>query len=100
MTPQEFEQTCMRVVRELRALAPKDTGNLAYNAIKYEWVNETTFRIYVDEKIAPYMPYTTESWSAARWKGKRNPNEGWFDRAAEFSAALVAGMVKGELKKK
>lgn len=97
MTAQEFENVCMYAVRELRRLAPKDTGNLAYNAIRYEWVDPDTFRIYVDPDIAPYMPYTTEPWISPRWNGKKNPNEGWFQRAADYIAHMVASYAKGEL---
>lgn len=45
---QKFEQVFLEAVKILRDDAPKDTGNLAYNAIKYKWVNDSEFVIYVD----------------------------------------------------
>lgn len=99
MNAQGFEQMCMQVVKELRALAPKDTGNLAYNAIQFEWVDNRTFKIFVNEEIASYMPFTNEPWLSPRWGGKKNPNEKWFNRASESVAVKAAQVVRGELKK-
>lgn len=45
---QRFEQVFLEAVNILRDDAPKDTDNLAYNAIKYKWVNDNEFVIYVD----------------------------------------------------
>lgn len=44
----KFEQVFLEAVNILREDAPKDTGNLAYNAIKYKWNNDSEFVIYVD----------------------------------------------------
>lgn len=98
MTSQRFVKLCLNAVSNLRALAPKDTGNLAYNAIRYEMPSPDTFVIYVDEAIAPYMPYTNEEWISPKWNGKKNPNENWFDRAAELIAKNIAGETKGVMK--
>ena len=89
-----------RAVKTLRQLAPKDTGNLAYNAIKLKKVDENTYRIYVDERIAPYMKYTNENWDQFRppLKGKQNPNEGWFDRAAMIVLEQIKTDLNGEIK--
>ena len=99
MTSTDFANLCSRCVEELRKLAPKDTGNLAYNAIKFEFPDTNTCKIIVDEAIAPYMPYTNEPWIAERWHGKKNPNEKWFDNAAEKIAQLFAQLSRGELKR-
>lgn len=98
MSPQEFEQACRLCVRKLRELAPKDTGNLAYNAIQYRFPDENTCEITVNEDIAPYMPYTNEPWISPYWRGKKNPNEGWFGDAADTIATLFAQIVKGEIR--
>jgi hypothetical protein len=81
MTTNEFKKLCSKVVDELRGFAPKDTGNLAYNAIRYEFTSENECKIYVDKDIAPYMPYTNEAWVSAYWQGKKNPNEHWWNNA-------------------
>lgn len=48
--------------------------------------------------IAPYVPYTNEPWISPKWNGKKNPNEGWWDRfVAEFTKRL-ANKLKGVIK--
>lgn len=107
---QMFEQVFLEAINLLREEAPKDTGNLAYNAIKYKWENENEFVIYVDvgkipireykkeiKGIAPYMPYTNEPWISPRWNGNKNPNEGWWNDAIEFIIQYMAKRLGGEL---
>ena len=104
MTKERFTLVCMQAVEALKSRAPVDTGNLKYNAIKYEWIDEDTFRIYVDgapelkNSIAPYMPYTNEPWVSPKWHGKKNPNEGWWQEAVEYVASVIAQEINGELK--
>ena len=83
MTRAEFQRICLAVVDKVKAKSPIDTGNLRWNAIRFEYIDERTFKIYVDQGIAPYMPYTNEPWIAERWKGKKNPNEAWWQRTIE-----------------
>lgn len=75
--------------------APIDTGNLAYNSIKLERTT-TGYVIYVDSAIAPYMVYTEEPWISPYWRGKKNPNEGWFKRVAEDIAEYIRQIFNGE----
>lgn len=75
----------------------KTTDNLKYNSIREEKLDDSTFRIYVDEEIAPYMPYTNEKWISPRWKGAKNPNENWFDEAVEEIAKELAASLGGKL---
>lgn len=107
-----FEKVFLQAVNELRKKAPKDTGNLAYNAIKYRWVSDSRFEIYVDvgdttaftqgqkyhKGIAPYMPFTNEKWISPYWNGKKNPNENWWNNAIEFIIAFIANKLGGELR--
>lgn len=81
VSEQRFRQVCGDVCQWLRGFAPKDTGNLAYNAIKIEYPSPNVCLIYVDESIAPYMKYTEFPWVSPRWNGKKNPNEGWWEQA-------------------
>lgn len=92
MTSSEFFGLGRECEQILRNAAPYKTGNLRYNAIKIEFVGDTC-RLYVDEKIAPYMKYTNEPWA----NGK-NPNEEWFDRAAQKIAQHIAQRTKGDLR--
>ena len=83
-----------------RPAAPRDTGNLQDSAIKVVAVSENEVRIYVDEAVAPYVPYTNEPWLSPKWNGKKNPNEGWFDRAAEAVAQAIAAQLGGTVETK
>lgn len=82
MTYSEFIEIGIDILDILKISAPKDTGNLAFNSIKME-AYEDRIIIYVDLAIAPYMPYTNEPWLSARWHGKKNPNENWFDNVVK-----------------
>ena len=87
----DIDNAINKAVKKLRELAPKDTGNLAYNAIKKEILGEGHYIIYVDEEVAPYMKYTEENWGqfAPPLQGKQNPNEGWFNRACDIIISLI-----------
>jgi hypothetical protein len=93
----QFVRACLNATEKLRELAPKDTGNLAYNAIKIEFKDKDTCVIRVDERIAPYMPYTTLPWASPKWHGRKNPNEGWWDAAVELILEELAKELKGDL---
>lgn len=111
MTEQDFRAVGEQALDLLRSLAPIKTGNLRYNAIKIEWTNANEFKLYVDESIAPYMPYTNEVWEhklikmgnflpgqvVERMRTWDNPNEGWFDRAARAIAEFIAQRTGGQL---
>lgn len=113
MTNKEVYRQIERAVRILRVEAPRNkervkllkhperavTGNLKNNAIKLDYLGAGVFRIYVDESIAPYMPYTNEPWTSPMWKGAKNPNEGWFGNATEVIVGKVAKTLKGSYKK-
>lgn len=112
MTSSEFAALVNECEAILRSRAPVDTGNLKYNAIKLEMFNDKTARLYVDEKVAPYMKYTNEPWekklirmgnfkpggTVVRLRTWRNPNELWFDRAVQEIAEHIAKKLKGELR--
>lgn len=73
------------------------TGNLAFNAIRYT-LQDDVIDIFVDERIAPYVPYTNKPWTAKRWNRKKNPNEGWWERFCAEFARRLAVKLKGDLK--
>ena len=75
--------------QEIFLRAPKDTWNLARNALRVEWVGPDEARIYIDQDIAPYMPYTNEPWVSPRWHGKPNPNEGWWQDCIELAKTIL-----------
>ena len=98
MTKQQFERLCMQAVQKVRECAPRDTGNLANNGVNYVWEDEKTFVIYVDEDVAPYMPFTNEPWISPKWNGKQNPNEAWWQDAVKIVVETIQRDYKGEVK--
>ena len=108
----DFRAGCELAVEELRRLAPYDTGNLAINAIRMEMNTPSECNIYVDEAVAPYMPYTNEIWEhkwikmgnfkpgevVERFRTWDNPNRGWWNAACELIAYILADLFEGELR--
>lgn len=72
------------------------TGNLKFNAMKVMHEADTS-RVFVDENIAPYMPYTNEPWISPKWKGAKNPNENWFEKFVKIFAKQLADELGGKL---
>lgn len=73
------------------------TGNIAFHALQYK-IEGDLIDIYIDDRIAPYCYYTDEPWVSPKWKGKKNPNEGWWKRFCEEFARRLAVKLRGELK--
>ena len=96
-TIQRIELAILDAVAMARLLIPIDTGNMRYNAFKVERVNETTWQVYIDEKIAPYAVYVNEKWVSPKWNGKANPNEGFWKKAFEFIADQIATAINGKI---
>lgn len=96
-----------RFVQILRDLAPKDTGNLAYNAIRFEKVGERSYRIYVHvegehspgsmDGIAPYQVYLNESPTLPN--GQPNRHYKWWETAIELAMGEMATLLGGEIEK-
>lgn len=105
MTREDIKAAAIRVVESIRAdWVPNpvtryktSTGNMAFNALRYEDEGDR-FVIYMDESIAPYVPYTNEPWLAKKWNGKKNPNEGWWLRFCEEFSRRFALELKGVIK--
>ena len=75
------------------------TGNMAYNALQSRFMTlKTGFKaeIYINDKIAPYVYYTNERWLSPKWKGHKNPNEGWVLKGANKVALLISKEINGE----
>lgn len=85
MTTREFQRFCESLFQGTKRITPIDTGNMRYNAVKMVYTDGgNECHIYVDEAIAPYVFYTNEPWISPKWHGKKNPNEGWWDNAAQI----------------
>lgn len=111
MTHEDLVSIGRECVEIIKRMSPIKTGNLRYNAIRFEMPDERTFKIFVDENIAPYMPYTNEVWRrkiikmgnflpgqvVERMRTWNNPNEGWFDRAVRTAILYVQQRLGGTL---
>lgn len=112
MTNEQFVKFCEEIKKEIVALAPKDTGNLAYNAIKMKMNSSNECEIYISGNsiktnngylkygVAPYVPFTIEPWVSPKWNGRKNPNEGWFEKAIESAVNTVSKKYDGESEEK
>lgn len=118
MTEEEFSQVLQIAIAEFKKHVPNpktrnigyyknaygnwqrgSTGNMAFNASKLKQFRSFGV-IYVDDAIAPYVPYTNEPWISPRWKGHKNPNQSWFEKATHKVAKHIAQQLKGRLVKK
>lgn len=99
MTDQEFADLSDFALQYMKQPAPRKTGNLEDNAMRLEMYSPQVAVIYVDEAIAPYMPYTNEPWISPRWKGKKNPNEEWWNYDCEITIKKIADRLGGELRR-
>jgi hypothetical protein len=98
MTLQEkLEQASKYLQSILKIFAPKDTGNLSLNAIRIVQVKPDEWQIIIGGEIAPYAVYTNAEWKAERWAGKRNPNEGWVNKAIESAKPNLTLILSGTI---
>lgn len=84
MSGADFGLLLSRCLSVFRSKTPIDTGNLRYNSTvtqQYTAFGHNVGIIYIEDEIAPYVYYTNEPWISPKWHGKKNPNEGWVDRA-------------------
>lgn len=81
----------MLITSQLVFECPKDTYNLV-NTIGFVVYDDNTVVIYIGGKYAPYAKYTNENWDLFQppLKGKKNPHEGWIERALKQSGLLLA----------
>lgn len=83
MTAEQFNEIVTKILIDLRLITPYKTGNLCHNGVSIEYVNPDEIRVYVNLDVAFYMVYVNEPWLSPKWHGKKNPNEGWWNKFAE-----------------
>lgn len=92
MTQKEFELALLRAVekaeRLVESLAPVRSGKLKASIKLIPTATGYEISVNVD-----YMVYTEEAWISEQWRGRKNPNEGWFREAVE----LVYRLIRSEL---
>jgi hypothetical protein len=90
-----LEQAVDYLVIWLKIKAPKDSGNLAINAIKKVWNAEVgTWDIVIGGELAPYAVYTNGIWIN---RPGVNPNEGWIQEACIEAKPVLIGILSGSI---
>lgn len=107
MTVVQIIQAILESVEELRPtdyiLNPNtrykpggSTGNMAFNSLQI-LIMGNVVRIYFNDGIAPYIPYTNEPWISPYWHGKKNPNQGWWDRFVQELIRRINQKIGGKI---
>lgn len=97
ITRQQVVDIALSIVEEMRdEYVPRKTGNMAYMALQYEIQNDI-LSIFIHSDIAPYVPYTNEAWLSEKWHGRKNPNEGWWQRFVAEFATRLAKKLRGKI---
>lgn len=86
------------LVMVLKVEAPYDTGRLSQKGIRMVDDSEG-MHLRVghdsDREFADYAIYTEEPWVSPKWNGKKNPNEGWIERAIMRAKPMIEDVYKG-----
>lgn len=106
MNSAAFWKITRNFTANIRGATPKATGNLAYNATRYEPTSGGDVRVYVNTQgdhkpesadgIAPYFIYVNYY---EYLRGKRNRNYHYWDRAIDAEAERIAAIVGGTVTK-
>jgi hypothetical protein len=75
----------------IQARAPYDTGNMAINSVRI-----VGNAVYIGGEIADYAPFTNEPWTAEKWHGAKNPNEGWVQAAIQEASPMIQQVLNGK----
>lgn len=96
---ENVQNAFLRAVAEAKRTSPYRTGNLRLFAMSSRVASGKELNIYVNTRVAPYMKYTNEPWDRfdKPLKGKKNPNENWWERAATAAARSLARDLGGTL---
>lgn len=72
----------------LQLVAPKDTGNLAFNSIRIIPLSPQHYQIWIGGEIAPYAVYTNT---------RNSTSVGWVDRAVSMAVPFIQSIMSGEI---
>lgn len=77
--------------------APKKTGRLALTIRKAFNPSTMGWEVIIGDLAAPYAVYTNEPWIAAKWNGRKNPNEGWVQEAIRDVVPTLQQILSGAI---
>lgn len=104
MTRDDFVAIFNDAVNMFRQQAPKDTGHLAFNAIRGRWVNDNHFKIWIDRDVLVNQP-NIEGKVAGYYYAKTindNPKyrtHKYVEKIANNIARYIANKIGGTIKK-
>lgn len=96
-----------RLLKFIQNKTPFDTGNLT-DSTKIKRIAPNVWELYIEagddpydrnyeRGVAPYIPFVNEKWTSARWRGRKNPNENYWNNAIERAIVMLSKILKGEL---
>jgi hypothetical protein len=90
-----WELVRLRSLFMMRNRTPKDSRNLELNATR-SYPIQNGFIIQAKKALAFYAPFVNGKWISPRWRGKKNPNEGYFEKASVDIIRYVKSVGNGE----
>lgn len=103
MTRDDFVVIFNNAVNLFRQQAPKDTGHLAFNAVKGRWINNNHFRIWIDRDVLVNQPNIEGKVAGYYYAGRLNNDSkyrtyGYVERIARNIAQYIANQIGGTVK--
>lgn len=103
MTRDDFVAIFNNAVNLFRQQAPKDTGHLAFNAVKGRWINNNHFRIWIDRDVLVNQPNIEGKVAGYYYAGRLNNDSkyrtyGYVERIARNIAQYIANQIGGTVK--
>lgn len=103
MTRDDFVAIFNNAVNLFRQQAPKDTGHLAFNAVKGRWINNNHFRIWIDRDVLVNQPNIEGKVAGYYYAGRLNNDSkyrtyGYVERIARNIAQYIANQIGGVVK--
>lgn len=104
MTRDDFVAIFNQAVNMFREQAPKDTGHLAFNAIKGKWISENHFKIWIDRDVLVNVPNIKGKVAGYYYAGRLNNDSkyktyGYVEKIARNIAQFIANKIGGVIKK-
>lgn len=102
MTRDDFVALFNSAVNIFREQAPKDTGHLAFNAVKGRWISEDHFKIWIDRDVLVNQPNIKGKVAGYYYAQKINddPNYktyGYVEKIARNIARFIANRIGGKI---
>lgn len=103
MTRDDFVAIFNNAVNLFRQQAPKDTGHLAFNAVKGRWINDNHFRIWIDRDVLVNQPNIEGKIAGYYYAKTINDNSNYrtyryVEKIARNIAQYIANQIGGVIK--